>query len=205
MTAGKELETQLGGSDYVFVVDVSGSMMYDGKLALSREAVGAFVQSLSDRDRFDLIAFNIAARPLFNAASPVNDETKRQAIEFLRSQKAMGGTVLNPAIEAAYRYHDDDRQLNVVVLSDGMTEQGLQRELLQLIDRRPTGVSVFCIGVGNEVNRPLLAQLAEKTGGLAAFMSTGANVRTTGASLPPQTDPSGGHQRQNRLRGSPRL
>ena len=70
LTAGKELETQLGGSDYVFVVDVSGSMMYDGKLALSREAVGAFVQSLSDRDRFELIAFNIAAKPLFSAASP---------------------------------------------------------------------------------------------------------------------------------------
>ncbi|HEY1785618.1 MAG TPA: VWA domain-containing protein, partial [Pirellulales bacterium] len=93
----------------------------------------------------------------------------------LREQRAMGGTILNPAIEAAYRYHDNDRQLNVVVLSDGMTEQGLQRELLELIDRRPSGVSVFCIGVGNEVNRPLLAQLANKTGGLAAFMSTGAN------------------------------
>ena len=69
MTAGKELETQLGGSDYVFVVDVSGSMMYDGKLSLSRDAVGAFVQSLSDRDRFELIAFNIAAKPLFSAAA----------------------------------------------------------------------------------------------------------------------------------------
>jgi len=175
MTAGKELESQLGGADYVFVVDVSGSMMYDGKLALSREAVGAFVRSLSERDRFELIAFNIAATPLFNAAAPVNDETKLKAEEFLRSQRAMGGTVLNPAIEAAYRYHDNDRQLNVVVLSDGMTEQGLQRELLQLIDRRPAGVSVFAIGVGNEVNRPLLNQLANKTGGLASFMSTGAN------------------------------
>ncbi|HEX4146322.1 MAG TPA: VIT and VWA domain-containing protein [Pirellulales bacterium] len=178
MTAGKELETQLGGSDYVFVVDVSGSMMYDGKLALSRDAVGAFVQSLSDRDRFDLIAFNIAAKPLFSAPTPVNAETKEKATEFLRAQRAMGGTVLNPAIEAAYRYHDNDRQLNVVVLSDGMTEQGLQRELLQLIDRRPAGVSVFCIGVGNEVNRPLLAQLAGKTGGLATFVSTGSNFET---------------------------
>ena len=173
MTAGKELESQLKGSDYVFVVDVSGSMMHDGKLALSRDSVNAFVQSLDDKDRFELIAFNIAAEPLFSSASPVNGETKKQAVEFLRSQKAMGGTVLNPAIEAAYRYHDSDRPLNVVVLSDGMTEQREQRELLQLIARRPAGVTVFCIGVGNEVNRPLLAQLAKDTGGLAAFMSTG--------------------------------
>ena len=79
---------------------------------------------------------------------------------------------MHPAIEAAYRYHDSDRQLNVVVLSDGMTEQREQQELLQLIKQRPTGSSVFCVGVGNEVNRPLLAQLATDTGGLAAFIST---------------------------------
>ncbi len=85
----------------------------------------------------------------------------------------MGGTVLQPAIEAAYRYRDDDRQLNVVVLSDGMTEQREQPELLRLIGQRPSGSSVFCVGVGNEVNRPLLGQLAQETGGLATFISTG--------------------------------
>jgi Ca-activated chloride channel family protein len=31
---------------------------------------------------------------------------------------------------------------------------------------------VFCIGVGNEVNRPLLTQLADSAGGLAAFLSS---------------------------------
>ena len=175
MTAGKELETQMAGSDYVFVIDVSGSMTHDGKLALSRNSVNAFVQSLDDKDRFELIAFNIAARPLFNAISPINEQTKRQAADFLASQQAMGGTSLGPAIEAAYHYHASDRQLNVVVLSDGMTEQREQRELLQLIARRPAGVTVFCVGVGNEVNRPLLGQLAKETGGLAAFMSTGAD------------------------------
>jgi Ca-activated chloride channel family protein len=175
LTAGKELEEHVQGSDYVFVVDVSGSMTNDGKLALSREAVKAFVQSLGDEDRFELITFNIAATPLFNAPAPVNVENQQRAGEFLNSQKAMGGTILNPAIQAAYRYKDSDRQLNVVVLSDGMTEQREQRELLQLIEQRPSGVSVFCIGVGNEVNRPLLGQLAQETGGLAAFMSTSDN------------------------------
>jgi Ca-activated chloride channel family protein len=175
LTAGKELEDKLQGSDYVFVVDVSGSMMNDGKLVLSREAVKAFVGSLNEDDRFELITFNISATPLFNAITPANAVNQQRAGEFLASQKAMGGTVLNPAIQVAYRYKDSDRQLNVVVLSDGMTEQREQRELLQLIDQRPSGVSVFCIGVGNEVNRPLLGQLAEQTGGLASFISTSDN------------------------------
>jgi Ca-activated chloride channel family protein len=52
-----------------------------------------------------------------------------------------------------------------------MTEQREQQELLALIRERPSGSRVFCIGVGNEVNRPLLQQLAEGAGGLAAFVS----------------------------------
>ena len=63
--------------------------------------------------------------------------------------------------------------LNIVILSDGMTEEAEQRELLQLIGQRPAGARVFCVGVGNEVNRPLLAQLAQQAGGLSAFISRG--------------------------------
>ena len=76
MTAGKELESQTKGSDYVFVIDISGSMKNDGKLALLRNSVEAFVQSLGEEDRFELITFNITATPLFNAISPVNADTK---------------------------------------------------------------------------------------------------------------------------------
>jgi len=171
LTAGKELEQQTGGSDYVFVIDVSGSMTRDGKLALSREAVAAFVNSLGEEDRFELITFNVAVNSLFNQPETGTAENKQRAVEFLNSQRALGGTVLRPALEAAYRYRDDDRQLNVVVLSDGMTEQREQPELLRLIGERPSGSTVFCVGVGNEVNRPLLSQLAQATGGLATFIS----------------------------------
>ncbi len=52
-----------------------------------------------------------------------------------------------------------------------MTEQKERTELLQSIGGRPAGTRVFCIGVGNEVNRPLLSQLADDAGGLAAFVS----------------------------------
>jgi Ca-activated chloride channel family protein len=45
--------------------------------------------------------------------------------------------------------------------------------LLQQIKARPGNTRVFCIGVGNDVNRPLLEQLAEDSGGLLAFLSSG--------------------------------
>ena len=79
---------------------------------------------------------------------------------------------MRPAITAAYAYRDDDRPLNVVLLSDGLTQAGEQAELMRLLDARPEGIRIFCIGVGNEVNRPLLSQMASQAGGLAAFVST---------------------------------
>jgi Ca-activated chloride channel family protein len=173
LTAGKELDDAQGGGDYVFLLDVSGSMANDGKLALSRQSIAAFVQALSNEDRFDVIAFNVGATTLFGDLQPATEEKLLEAAQFLNSQKARGGTVLRPGLQAAYRYRDGDRPLNVVILSDGMTEQREQRDLLELISRRPAGTTVFCVGVGNEVNRPLLTQLANDAGGLAAFLSQG--------------------------------
>jgi Ca-activated chloride channel family protein len=77
----------------------------------------------------------------------------------------------------AYKYGNPDRPLNVVILSDGMTEQAERSELLSLIQSRPPNAKVFCVGVGNEVNRHLLSQLAEDTGGLAAFVSGSDNFQ----------------------------
>ena len=175
LTLGEELAQRDQGMDYVFVLDVSGSMDEDGKLALSRGSLGAFMEALEESDRFEVITFNVASRELFRGLQPANDANRRQAVDFLRSQEARGGTFLEPALRSAYRYKAADRPLNVIVLSDGMTEQGERQALLRLIGERPSGTRVFAIGVGNEVNRPLLEQLAQDAGGLAAFLSRGDN------------------------------
>jgi len=173
LTVGEELKEAVGGMDYVFVLDTSGSMDDDGKLALSRGSLGAFVRELGTDDRFELIAFNVQPESLFGALRPASEQTRAQAQEFLDGRRARGGTFLEPALSAAFRYKDLDRTLNVVILSDGMTEQRERRALLALADQRPPATRIFAVGVGNEVERPLLEQLAEEAGGLAAFVSRG--------------------------------
>lgn len=175
LTAGKELARKETGMDYVFVLDISGSMAYDSKLTLSRNSIAAFIDTLGADDGFEIITFNVAARTLFNRLRKADAEARKAGTEFLNSQEARGGTVLNPAMTAAYKYGGPDRSLNVVILSDGMTQQGERSTLLRLIKERPRNARVFCIGVGNEVNRPLLEQLAKDAGGLAAFISQGDN------------------------------
>jgi Ca-activated chloride channel family protein len=175
LTAGEELGDVNEGMDYVFILDISGSMNDDGKLGLSRNSLEAFVDSLGEEDRFEVLTFNVAAHGLFSDLRAPDPTTRSAAADFLRRQQAKGGTFLEPALRSAYAYKDPDRVLNVVVLSDGMTEQRERATLLRLIGERPGSTRVFAIGVGNDVNRPLLEQLAEDAGGLAAFISRGDN------------------------------
>jgi Ca-activated chloride channel family protein len=171
ITAGKELEALDSGMDYVFLLDISGSMANDDKLPISRRSLGAFIDELDDQDRFEVMTFNVQPATVFNELKAAADPAKAEAIAFLDTQAARGGTILAPALTTAYKYGDPDRQLNVVILSDGMTEQKERQTLLSLIGQRPAHARVFCIGIGNEINRPLLEQMAEDSGGLAAFVS----------------------------------
>lgn len=175
LTAGEDTAKNADAMDYVFVLDVSGSMADDGKLGISKDSVNAFLSELGADDRFEVMTFNTQPVLAFRQLQPASTDNKQQAATFLASSEARGGTVLRPAIATAYKYADADRRLNVVILSDGLTEQNERQILLELIQQCPRNARVFCIGVGNDVNRPLLEQLAEDAGGLAAFVSTGDN------------------------------
>lgn len=173
MTAGKELAEKSGAMDYVVLLDISGSMGDESKLRISRNCIKEFISQLGPDDHFEIMTFNISPTPLFNALTKADEKSKKAAADFLDSRRAQGGTVLLPAVQTAYKYRSADRPLNIVVFSDGMTEQAERKDLLTAIGNRPSNAKFFCVGVGNEINRDLLTQLAEDAGGLAAFLSLG--------------------------------
>ena len=177
LTAGEELNKNETGSDYIFILDVSGSMQNEAKLETSTNSIDAFINALGPEDQFEIITFNRQVNTLFNGLQNADTARLEQAANFLLSQEASGGTQLKPAMTTAYKYGNPDRTLNAVILSDGMTEQADRQQLINLISSRPANVRVFCIGVGNEVNRPLLKQIAEDAGGLASFISQGDDFK----------------------------
>ncbi|MCC6488171.1 MAG: VWA domain-containing protein, partial [Candidatus Hydrogenedentes bacterium] len=173
ITVGEELQGADAAMDYVFVLDISGSMSADRKLDTSSNVVEAFFDVLGENDRFEIVTFNTEPYQCFQQLTAPEPAALEQARAFLGDQRPKGGTVLQAAMRTAYGYAqaDADRPLNVVILSDGLTEQRDRPALLELIQTRPQNVRVFCVGVGNDINRPLLEQLAEDAGGLAALVS----------------------------------
>jgi Ca-activated chloride channel family protein len=110
LSAGADAPGKDAGADYVFVLDVSGSMRDDGKLLLSKDCLGEFIHQLGAEDRFELMTFNIQPRLAFNGKRAADSQAKKDALAFLTAAQAGGGTVLNPAITTAYKYADPDRR-----------------------------------------------------------------------------------------------
>jgi hypothetical protein len=132
-------------------------MANDGKLRLGVDSLAAFVETLGAQDRFELLVFNIAPVARFQSlVAPGRDHAGQRARVPRRTAGHAAGRCCGPRSRPPTAYRDPDRTLNVVVLSDGITEQAEHRELVSLIAQRPSGTRVFCLGVGNDVNQPLL-------------------------------------------------
>src|SRR4030095_3132318 len=82
LTAGEDLAKLDTGMDYVFLLDISGSMAQDGKLLLSKDSIGAFVNELSDEDRIEIITFNVQPNLAFKELRNASAQNKEAAQAF---------------------------------------------------------------------------------------------------------------------------
>ncbi|HEX4796941.1 MAG TPA: VIT and VWA domain-containing protein [Humisphaera sp.] len=183
LRAGDDLKERNSSADYVFLLDVSASMRDEEKLDQSRQTLAALVDALADDDRFDVIAFNNRQTTAFGSLVAADAAHRSDGAKFLASRQARGGTDFNAALSAAYRYAKDSRALNIVLISDGLSEQSRLASLMRLIASRPKQSRILCVGIGNDVDRALLQRMADETGGLAAFISADGDFQRQAAAL----------------------
>jgi Ca-activated chloride channel family protein len=171
LTAGPELKPRKSGMDFVILADVSGSMARSGKLDTAVRLIHSLVQSMTENDRLELILFSASPKPLLQGLKRSDPSIRERIANALKGIEPRGGTELPAALALAYAYADPARPFNVILVSDGLSGQGERGELMRSIGARPDGARVFTVGVGNDVNKPLLRQMAEEAGGLADFLS----------------------------------
>lgn len=152
----------------VLVLDRSGSMSQGTgrpKLDIAKEAAIEAMELLHPEDDFGLLAFDQQSE----WAVPLGrlGETEEKA-ELIRAIKASGGTDLPRAtmraLEAIEGSARDVR--HVIVLSDGQTTGSIAPIVDTALD---IGVTVSTVAVGSGANTELLAEIAQKTGGIHYF------------------------------------
>jgi Ca-activated chloride channel family protein len=168
--------------DVAFVLDRSGSMN-GWKIAAARRALGRMVDSLTDHDRFTVLAFDdqIVRPPRFEPGRlmTASNAQRFQTLEFLAQLGAGGGTEMaQPLSEAvgalAESKQNRDRQRILVLVTDGQV--GNEDQILRSLSRRLKGIRVFTLGIDQAVNAAFLQRLANAGGGSCELVESEARL-----------------------------
>lgn len=173
LTPGLDLKPLSDGADYIYVLDVSGSMK--NKIATLARGVSQALGNMSPNDRFRVVVFNNVARNLvpWTAATP---EHVDRAIAAVGALQATGGTNLFDGIARALSGIDAERATSIVLVTDGVTNVGNldPRSFAQIVQGKD--IRVFGFLLGNNANWPLLQVISEASGGFYAGVSNADDI-----------------------------
>ena len=152
--------------DVVFVVDTSASMNEGGKIDQVRQALGSFLGTLTEQDRFNVVTFSTEGTPLRRDLIPATEDRVAFGRRAVSEIRARGGTNLEEGLRIAIGQSFRAEATRIIVLlSDGVPTVG-QRDTEKLVGiARGKGIRVFSFGVGFDLNTQLLDRLAVENGG----------------------------------------
>jgi Ca-activated chloride channel family protein len=166
---------QIPAREYVFVLDVSGSMggfPLDTAKILIRDLIG----KLRPSDAFNVLLFSGDSQRLAPRSLPARPDNVARALAFITAAGSGGGTELEAALrEAVALPRAEHVSRSVVVLTDGYIAQ--ERGAFELIAQHLSNTNLFAFGVGSTVNRFLIEGLARAGQGEPFIVTTPAEAR----------------------------
>jgi Ca-activated chloride channel family protein len=149
---------QITARDYVFIVDVSGSM--NGfPLQVTKSLMRNLIENLHPTDTFNVLLFAGDSAVLAPAPLPATPENLQRAIAFIDNQQGGGGTELLSALNRALALPGgEDRARSIVIATDGYV--GVEAQTFDLIRANLGNANVFAFGIGTSVNRFLIEGMA---------------------------------------------
>ena len=173
---------QLPASNFVFLIDVSGSMVQENKLPLVQQSLIMLTDNLRANDRVAIVVYAGAAG-LVLESTPGTDKAKiKAAIQNLRSGgSTAGGAGITLAYETALKNFAPAGNNRVVLCTDGDFNIGVSTEddLVKLIEKeRESGIylSILGFGMGNYQDGKM-QMLADKGNGNHAYIDQLAEAK----------------------------
>jgi Ca-activated chloride channel family protein len=144
--------------EYVFIVDVSGSM--NGfPLDVSKALITKIIQNLRRKDYFNILFFAGGSEILSPHPLRAIQENKRVAIAMLEGKQGSGGTQILPALQRALALEKKEGLSRIIVTAtDGYV--AVEKEAFDLIRENLNEANFFAFGIGSSVNRYLIEGMA---------------------------------------------
>jgi len=161
-----------GSLAMVLILDRSDSMR-GPPIALAKEAVRRAVNMLDPADQVGVLAFDDTSQWIV-PIGPCTDKVR--VLQQIDTIQAVSRTVMYPAMEKAFRALDEAfaEFKYMIILTDGISDpgdfDGLARRIAQ------SGITISTVGVGRQIARPLLEDIARIGKGHNYFCEDMADV-----------------------------
>jgi Ca-activated chloride channel homolog len=143
----------------ILVVDTSGSMQ-GASIEQARQALDHALDTLTPRDRFNVVEFNSSTRPMLPQAVPATPANVEGARAWVRKLRANGGTEMTGALRFALSGNDTPGYLRqVIFITDGAV--GNEDALFALIAARLGSSRLFTVGIGSAPNSHFMTKAAQ--------------------------------------------
>lgn len=195
----------IAAKNFIFLLDRSANMAGE-KIRRSKEALRHCIHNLSNRDRFNILAFNSDiislntmnkaeefSHGLSNLAPDVFGEfldvrhNRRNALNFIAGIEGRGRANLNDALLTALSAKSYlNRQHIIILLTDGCATDGVantSRILKNVAEANAQQVRIFVFGVGTHRNVDFLDRLAINNGGIYHHLEPYGDIKETVSSL----------------------
>lgn len=160
---------QINPREYVFVVDISGSM-HGYPLETSKALLRNLIGHLRPSDTFNVLLFSGSAEMLNATPVPATRANIERAIQTIERQRGGGSTEIVPALKRiAALPKNADVSRSVIVITDGYVM--VEQEVFALVRKNLGHSNVFAFGIGSSVNRHLIEGIA-RAGQGEAFIVT---------------------------------
>jgi len=160
----------------VFVIDVSGSMS-GAKMAQTRQAVIRCLEALNEEDYYGIVAFDdevYVFRSNMRSGADIG-----AAIEWVSDLEAMGSTGMSAGLTTGaaigMRSPLAGATIDLLMITDGRPNEGsstvenILADVRAKADKLGSQLRIFSVGIGYDLDQPLLNGLAQKTGGESTF------------------------------------
>jgi Ca-activated chloride channel homolog len=166
--------------ELTLVLDRSGSMGYGRKIEQVKQAAREAIRGLADGEAFNLITYNDTVSTFNSAPLVKNNATMEAALAYLEPISASGMTNLHEALKTALKQKPMEGFLPLVLfLTDGLPTAGITNEVQirdLVLSSNPYNRRVYTLGVGYDLNAPLLDGLAEYSLARSIFVTAEDNA-----------------------------
>ena len=141
----------------MIVIDKSGSMGGE-KLEMAKDAAKGAVELLGPRDKIGVIAFDAET---FWICEMQPAASRESVLDKISSIEAGGGTVMAPAMDAAFNTLQNTvaKIKHVIILTDGISSPGDFEGIAQ--NMAQAKITCSTVGVGDDADQKLLQQIAQ--------------------------------------------